>query len=268
MKIIPVSNLYGYNYSVNIDAAVRQQWHHKKQFSCINYPKKSGMFLYFDGCSGEYIMKSGEHIFAPDGSLVYVPATLEYILNFFGFKSSSSCTVGINFSLYDEFGIPFALSKNITVFSFSKSKLLIEKIINSADSAIPCFGIMKAGMYEIISTLSRQNIKLDSKFSLIKKAIEYLEKETRQDLSVTDLASLCHVSECYFRKLFKEYSGMSPVKYKIVAKIKRAKDYLEYTSLNTSEIASLLGFSDTAFFCKQFKAHTGQTPLEYRSNYL
>lgn len=267
MKIIPVSELYGYNYSVNIDTAIRQHWHQKDNFSCINRPKKSGMFLYFDGCTGEYIMKSGERIAAPDGSLVYVPKDMEYTLYFCDFKKIDSCTVGINFSLSDQQGTPFALSNTITVFPFSRGKFLIEKIINSADSAVPCFGIMKSGMYEIISSISQQNIKLNPKFNVIKNAIEYLEKETKQDLLVTDLALMCNVSECYFRKLFKEYSGTTPAKYKINAKIKRAKDYLEYTSLSSSEIACLLGFTDTAFFCKQFKTLTGQTPLEYRGNY-
>lgn len=267
VKIIPVSELYGYNYSVNVEAAVRQQWNIKKQFSCIGNPKKSSMFLFFDDCSGEYITNTGEKILAPAGSLVYVPENSEYTLNFFNFKQSSSSTFGINFSLSDKGGTPFLLSRHITVFNFSHGKLFIEKIIDSADSALPCYGKMKSGMYDILTDLSGRNIDMKPKFDIIQKGIKYIENEVNQTLSISEIAALCNVTESYFRKLFKEYSGMSPAKYRINAKLKRSKDYLKHTNLNASEIADLLGFTDTSFFCKQFKAFTGETPLQYRNSH-
>lgn len=265
MKIIPLSNLYGYNYSINIEAAVRQQWHIKKQFSCMGSPKKSSMFLFFDDCSGEYITKSGERIAAPAGSLVFVPANSEYTLNFFDFKHSSANTVGVNVSFADKYGVPFTLSKHIAVFDFSHGKVFIEKIINSADSALPCYSKMKSGMYDILTDLSEQSIGAKPKFDIIKRGIEYIE-EINQDFSISEIASLCNVSEAYFRKLFKEYSGFSPSQYRINAKLKRSKDYLKHTNLNATEIADLLGFTDASFFCKQFKAFTGKTPMQYRNS--
>ena len=75
---------------------------------------------------------------------------------------------------------------------------------------------------------------------------------------------MCNVSEAYFRRLFKVYSGMSPVEYRTVSKICRAKQYLEDDELTVSEIADKLKFADTSYFVKQFKRATGKTPNEYR----
>ena len=91
-----------------------------------------------------------------------------------------------------------------------------------------------------------------------------MEENPSQNLSINEIAKMCNVSEIYFRRLFKEYSGLSPVEYRIKRKIEKAKSYLDYDNLNISEIADILGFTDTAYFCKQFKAHTGTTPLNYK----
>lgn len=75
---------------------------------------------------------------------------------------------------------------------------------------------------------------------------------------------MCKVSECYFRRLFKEFSGMTPVEYITHNKIKKAKNYLKYENIPIGKIALLLGFSDASYFTKQFKSATGITPAEYK----
>lgn len=47
-------------------------------------------------------------------------------------------------------------------------------------------------------------------------------------------------------------------------KVKRAQELLKSTSKNITEIAFEVGFSDTSYFSKIFKAYTGQNPSDYR----
>ena len=91
-----------------------------------------------------------------------------------------------------------------------------------------------------------------------------MEQDPRQLLSIKEVAELCDVSEIYFRRLFKEYAGVSPIEYRMHTKIEKAKKYLQYDQMNTDEISALLGFTDPSYFCRQFKKHTGMTPTEYR----
>ncbi len=50
-------------------------------------------------------------------------------------------------------------------------------------------------------------------------------------------------------------------------KINRAKKLLRETHLSISEIAEKVGFSDTGYFNKLFKAKTGASPSKYRFDY-
>ena len=128
---------------------------------------------------------------------------------------------------------------------------------------------MKSALYEILSALSeksrRKSLK-GEKFERISEGINYLEHDTEQKLSVGEIAALCNVSEIYFRKLFKEYSGMSPVKFRIKSKIENAKLCLEYENMTVQEISDYLGFVSPAYFTRQFREITGMTPSEYKSS--
>ena len=126
---------------------------------------------------------------------------------------------------------------------------------------------MKAAMYDILSILSertRAKNLCQEKFGIISEGINYLEHNEDQLLSIPDIARLCNISEIYFRKLFKEYSGMSPVKFRIKGKIEKAKLYLEYENMTVQEISYHLGFVSPAYFTHQFKMITGMTPSEYK----
>ena len=269
MKIIGLNSLYNRNYTVNILSVLKQNWDIISVFDCIGKPKEKNTFLYLDGIDGEYTLKNGEKLYAYDGDLVFTPLESEYSLKFFNRKSKDSHTIGIKFLMFEEEGKPFVFSDKIVIFKSSDLSKYIKKIFDAGNIFPPCFGEMKAGIYDLLSTLGKkQKVKLLKKFYSIEKGIDYLEKDFGSEISVAEIAKICNISEVYFRKLFKEYSGMSPGEYRITMKIEKAKKYLEYDNLNVNEISSLLGYSDVSYFCKQFKSRTGLTPLEYRENTL
>ncbi len=264
MNIITLSELYQYNFSVNVNNALKQYWKKTQDFSCFLSPKKTNMLLYLDGVSARYIQKDGKQFFAPKGSLVYTPQGSEYQVRFFDFENENSNTIGINFSLFDSNGHPFILGKDVIVLKGYKLKSLVEKVDQASEALVPCPSAMKAGLYDIFTALSQNKNFLKSRFRVIEKGIEYMEHDALQKLPIDEVAKLCNVSEIYFRKLFKEYSGKSPLEFRMDSKIEKAKEYLFLGDISVSEIASLLGFTDSAYFCKQFKNHTGLSPLQYR----
>jgi len=76
------------------------------------------------------------------------------------------------------------------------------------------------------------------------------------------------VSYSNFRKLFKEYTGISPAMYQQDLRLQRAKEMLSTTNLSIKEIAYRLNFESPDYFSCKFKVKTGQKPSEFRSRIL
>ncbi len=66
-------------------------------------------------------------------------------------------------------------------------------------------------------------------------------------------------------KLFSECTGMTIERFCILQRIERAKELLSYDEMNVSEIATALGYPNSAHFSSQFKAITGQTPTQFKA---
>lgn len=75
-------------------------------------------------------------------------------------------------------------------------------------------------------------------------------------------------SSSYFRKMFKEYVGCSPVKYLNHIRIEYSKKLLQqYHDIRSiKEIALSSGFKDPYYFSRVFKQHVGVSPQQYINN--
>ncbi len=263
MKLLSPEELYRYNYSVHPINSLRQYWRFGKTFSCLQRSKTQNIFVFLDGCNAVYTDAEGKSVEARAGELIYAPEGIRYSARFSDFENENACTVGINFRLFSEQGEPLIFENGIKVYRNAAFRDLVERIDRADRGTSPCYAVMKAGIYDIISILGSTQNTLEDKYKVIGKGIEALEGGdfTR---SIEDLAEGCNVSVGYFRKLFREYSGMSPMEYRMHTKLAKAKDYLCNTHLNSSEIAELLSFGDTSFFCRYFKSATGVSPETFR----
>lgn len=260
--------LYDCDFSLSDINALKQRWEKPDFFSCIGKPKKRNMLLFLSGYSAEYSFKGGEKAYARPGDIVYTPAGSEYTVRFFAPVSAESYTVGANFSVYNPKSVPCVLSDRITVFTPDNAnyKSIFNKLSLYSEADVICIGKIKSVMYDLLFKLS-EYYRTDycGKYRIISKGITYLEQEEKQELKIGEIAALCNVSEVYFRKLFKEYSGMSPTEYRTLTRLCRAKVYLRGNRLSVAEISDLLGFGDVSYFIKLFREANGITPREYRN---
>ncbi len=263
MKLLYPEELYRYNYSVQPINSLRQYWRFGKTFSCLHQAKAQNIFVFLDGCSAVYTDASGKTVTAESGALIYAPEGIRYSARFDNFESEHSCTVGINFRLFSEQSEPLIFENEIKVYRNAAFRDLVERIDRADKGTEPCYAAMKSGLYDIVSILGNTQNTLDDKYKVIAKGIEALEGGNFT-MSIEDMAQACNVSAGYFRRLFREYSGTSPMEYRMQTKLAKAKDYLCNTYLNSSEIAELLSFGDTSFFCRYFKSATGVSPETFR----
>lgn len=99
----------------------------------------------------------------------------------------------------------------------------------------------------------------------INLARDIMRKEVESDVTIQDIAKRVGMSYSTFRKLFKEYSGISPALYQQELKLQRAKELLTTTDLIIKEIAYRLDFESPDYFSHKFRQKTGLKPSEFRN---
>lgn len=99
----------------------------------------------------------------------------------------------------------------------------------------------------------------------LKSAVSYIHSHYRSDqIDISELASMCAVSETYFRKLFKEIHGVSPLQYVINLRLEYASQLLRSRLYTVFEASEKSGFNDVKYFCKSFKQRYGVSPGKFK----
>ena len=91
-----------------------------------------------------------------------------------------------------------------------------------------------------------------------------IREHLESSLTIQQVAENLGVSYSNFRKLFKEYTGISPATYQQDLRLQRAKELLSTTDMSIKEIAYRLNFESPDYFSAKFKAKTGRRPSELR----
>lgn len=102
---------------------------------------------------------------------------------------------------------------------------------------------------------------------LIAVARARLEERPEQPLDLRQLARGLGLGYDRFRKLFTAAVGMPPARYRMLARVDRAKAMLAEGRLPLVEIARQLGYCDQYFFSRQFRAVAGTTPMRFRRQF-
>lgn len=105
--------------------------------------------------------------------------------------------------------------------------------------------------------------------SLLEQAVEkakiIMDERINEEIDLCALASQLNLSYSWFRKTFKDFTGLSPARYFQQLKLRRAQRLLSDTQHSVKEIAYSLGYKSTEHFFSIFKKHTGCTPTAYRN---
>jgi len=100
---------------------------------------------------------------------------------------------------------------------------------------------------------------------VVKMAVNYIEQNYNDTLSLQNLAKIVYMNPSYFSTLFKQQTGYGFSDYLVQVRIEHAKKLLiDQPNLKSYEIASLIGYKDAKYFTQAFKKLTGYTPMEYR----
>lgn len=100
----------------------------------------------------------------------------------------------------------------------------------------------------------------------IKQAVRYLSYQFAKQISIDDLSRSLGYHRTHLSKMFKQYTGLSPMQFLLKVRMERAKELLSgQVHLSIDQVASSVGYSDALYFSKQFRKTFGSSPTEFRA---
>ncbi len=267
MKIIPFDELYHSEFIISEPFSKEQNWFSRNNvFYSLNRPKPSHTLLWLKNCSAKITDSLGNSLKVKKNQLIYMAKGIEYVIEFFDTAPEQTDTLVIHFQLRDMKGtdiaptvIPEIVIENVDV----SLALKLQKLADEFKKNIVCIPEATSVIYRLIASIcsSKRQDNTKNRYNCIKEGIELLENDT--DISIKEISRICGVSECYFRRLFKEYSGESPMDFRQKHRIEKAKQLLLSDMLSISEISQELHFADIYHFSKTFKNITGFSPRHF-----
>ena len=116
-------------------------------------------------------------------------------------------------------------------------------------------------MYELIWQAVSALREGETKYARLTPAIADMRQHFAVQRRVGHYAELCAMSESGFRRLFVEYTGVSPIEYRNRLRLEEAKKLIDTGEYFVEEAADAVGFTNVSFFCRSYKRAFGCTPL-------
>lgn len=99
--------------------------------------------------------------------------------------------------------------------------------------------------------------------SLIDEILVYINQHYKEDIDVSDIATVFNIHKSYLSHLFTQHVGMSLWNYVILRRIHAFNDLLR-KGLSIEEASYQVGFQNYSNFFRLYKKHTGMTPMQFK----
>ncbi len=109
---------------------------------------------------------------------------------------------------------------------------------------------------------------LNRELKIVRKMAKLILKDVSKDFSVEMLSIQSGLSQAKLQEGFKALYARTVTEYIRHVRLEQARDYLNTTDMNISEIVYAIGFSSRSYFSKIFKRKFGISPREYQENVL
>lgn len=228
--------------------------------------------IYVESGEGEIIINEKVYRMFPDNVYLIPPFTGH---SFTSCENRELKSIEIKFSLYDGEGICCKLPLCIKVKN-SPIKAILMTILKENADKLPMFSDVVSVNFELLMlhllrctpedfNAQEYDIRKKENSPEIDKAVEFIDNNLSEEISLTALAEVAGFEKNYFSRKFKKQINRTPMAFIQDKRIERAKELLIYSDMNISQIALATGFKTVHYFSNMFLKHTGKRPLEYRN---
>ncbi|MBM7622856.1 response regulator transcription factor [Sporohalobacter salinus] len=121
---------------------------------------------------------------------------------------------------------------------------------------------VKNKLKEVIKKIEDAYDEIDD--DVVKSAINYIQKNFNQDLTLEEVAKEVHLNSSYLSHIFKEETGSGFNDYLTEIRLDKAQELLRNSNQNITTIANQVGYKNANYFSQVFKKEFNLTPTEYR----
>ena len=115
---------------------------------------------------------------------------------------------------------------------------------------------------------SRSEQQVSWKDEMVDSVLNRIEENVAQSIDFNQLAADWNITPTYFRTIFKNTTGLSPVGYLNRVRILQAMELLQSTDMSVNEAAEHVGIYDANYFTRLFKKLIGYPPSYFRGQFL
>lgn len=134
-------------------------------------------------------------------------------------------------------------------------------------SSVPySFSVKEPNTWAEYTIRLKKSKKQDVENPAVRRALNYIQAHYFEKINVTDIADHVLISPNYLSGLFHREMGQTIPAYINFCRINLAKQLLSESDDSITNIASRVGYFDSAHFLKTFKKIVGISPKEYRKN--
>ena len=141
----------------------------------------------------------------------------------------------------------------------------VSKNLSMAENLISAVLMILARAYYSVPAVRQElhNIK-DDCYESIMSCREYIDKNYREDLSLSRLAKQFALSRSVLCMLFPKIVGRTLKRYLSEKRIEQAISLSKVENLSFQEISSMVGYEDYSTFFRNFQKIAGISPIQYR----
>ena len=264
-----------------IDCRFYHHWHKDPEFTVVLDGE-----MYYQVNDKVYFLKKGMGIFVNSNALhsgwnqesdcVYSPTNFDPMF-FFGGKENRIFTKYVEpiVNSVDFAGLVFDPERSeedarvIEIFAKLRAKIKEKAPMYEFDivkDLYEAWMIISSRALDIIG--SQTGGRSEKQLSNIKKAIDYVENNYSEQITLGDLAAVCCMSESALCRSFKSVMRQTPMEYIASIRIHKSLPLLASHQYSITEISEKCGFSGSSYFSEMFKRYMNCTPSQYASRSL
>lgn len=220
--------------------------------------RKSNLLHLVTSGEREYIINS-KRFTVTSGNVIFIPDKTKYRTKAVAVGENACNGIGICFDMVESPNQKILLPPDV-YYEWGNINLKVTDnfyTVSELNKNAPANTLsLKTAVFKLLHSLLSSELSFSRNNMLIKPALTFIAENYKENLPVKVYADQCNLSESYFRKIFLECMGMSPLDYRNEMRFAEAKRMYQ-NNYTLQQIAEEVGFLDASYLSKLYKKHTG-----------